>query len=107
MTHCTANLQQRTGSLPLDGRLLTADGSIRITALKTAEEGDGTVIRFACTGKEKGVYRLTLPHAVCEAYAVDFNEKILHPLAVDGNSVCGETVPYAIRTVLVKTACKR
>jgi alpha-mannosidase len=104
VTHCTANLQQRGGSLPLDGRLLTFEGAIRITALKTAEEGDGTVIRFVCTDKEKGAYRLTFPHTVREAYAVDFNEKVLHPLAVEGSTVCGETVPYAIRTVLVKTA---
>jgi alpha-mannosidase len=103
VSYCTANLQQRDGHLPLDGRFLTAEGEIRITALKSPEEGEGKILRFACTGKESGTYRLTFSKPVKEAYAVDFNEHILHPLPVEGCTVSGETAPYAICTVLVKT----
>jgi len=102
VTYCTADLHSRGGSLPLDHRFLTVEGDVRVTALKGAENGEGTVVRFCNNGGETAAFRLTLATPVRAAFAVDLNENILAELPVEGGTVAGDCAPFAIRTLLLK-----
>ena len=100
--YCTADLHERGGELPLDHRFLAVEGDVKVTALKTAENGCDVVVRLHNNGGEKAPFCLTLAKAPIVAYETDLNEKILAPLAVSGNTVSDECAPYAIRTVLLR-----
>ncbi|MBQ7336965.1 MAG: alpha-mannosidase [Clostridia bacterium] len=90
------------GTLPLGGSLLTVDGDVHISAVKTPEDFDGLMIRLS-DGSGKGAdYSLTFaktPTAACEA---DINENVLGELPVSGNTVKASVAPYAVQTILVK-----
>ncbi|MBE6703581.1 MAG: alpha-mannosidase, partial [Ruminococcaceae bacterium] len=104
ISYCTADLHERGGELPLEHRFLTVKGKIRITALKTAENGEDVVVRFHNNGDTATPFALSLASKPIAAFATDINEKVLEPLPVQGNAVVGECPPFAIRTVLIKRA---
>jgi len=103
ISYCTANLHERGGDLPLDGRFVEIEGNIKITAVKTAEDGEGTVIRFFNAGDKDEDFRLTFKNNIVEAYYTDVNENRLNIAEINGCSVVGTIKPYEIKTVLIKS----
>ena len=90
------------GKLSLCGSLLTVDGDVRISAVKTAEDFDGLTVRL-CDGCGKGAaYTLTFADTPSAAYFADLNENIISEATVNGNAVVASVEPYAIHTILVK-----
>ncbi len=102
VSYCTADLHERGGALSLDGRFLTVTGDVRMTALKTAENGRDVVVRLHNNGGKQTDFTLTLAKDVAFAHDVDLNENIIGDLALEGNTVKSACAPYAIRTVLLK-----
>ena len=102
--YCTADLHDREGSLPLDGRFLQVTGDVQITAVKTAENGRDVVVRLHDRSGEGSAFSLTLARGVRAAHATDLNETPLQPLAVRNGAACGECAPFAIQTVLLELA---
>ena len=90
------------GTLPLGGSLVTVDGDVHVSAVKTAEDFDGLMIRLS-DGCGKGAdYTLTFAKTPVAAYAADINENIIGDLTIDGNAVKATVAPYAVDTILVK-----
>lgn len=102
ISYCTADLHERGGALPLDGRFLEVTGDVRVTAVKTAEDGESVVVRLHNNGKEQASFTLALSREVVFAYNTDLNENIIGDLALEGNVVKDVCAPYAIRTILLK-----
>lgn len=100
ISYCTADLQERGGNLPIDGVFLRAEGDIRVTALKSAEDGNGVVVRFVGTGDRETEYSLVMGAPVRAAYSADLNEAPITPLTVCENGVSGQCAPYEIKTVI-------
>ena len=100
ISYCTADLQERGGDLSADGVFLRAEGSIRVTALKSAEDGKGVVVRFAGVGDVETPFALTLTTPVKGAYDSDLNEARIAPLTVCENGISGKCAPYEIKTVI-------
>jgi alpha-mannosidase len=76
-----------SGSLPASASLLEVEPPLVLSALKTADDGDGVVARVYNTADApaKGSLRLLSPHAGAEA--VDLNEEQQGPLETDGDRV--------------------
>jgi len=75
------------GSLPASASLLEVEPPLVLSALKTAEDGDGVVARVYNTADApaKGSLRLLAPHAGAEA--ADLNEAPQGPVETDGERV--------------------
>jgi alpha-mannosidase len=102
ISYCTADLQTRGGLLPLDHTFLQVAGNVRVTAVKVAEEREGTVVRFFNVGERAEDYRLIFAREICSAIAVDLREMPQYAVETKCNTLCGTLPPYAIATVLVK-----
>jgi alpha-mannosidase len=103
VSYCTADLQERGGVLAADNTFLRAEGNIRVTALKSAEDGKGIVVRFAGTGNGETAFTLSAGAFVKAAYLADLNETKIAPLTVCENRVSGQCGPYEIKTVILET----
>jgi len=102
ISYCTANLHERGGELPLDGCFFRTEGNIKITAVKTAEDGQGTVIRFFNAQDTVEKFKFVFKNNIAEAYYVDVNEKFLNTAEAKENAVSGELKPYEIKTIIIK-----
>lgn len=94
--------RSRKGSLPMTGQFIKAEGDIQISAVKTAEDGDGIIVRLADIGGLGGDYKLTFARAVALAYETDLNEKVMTELGVCGNDVCDSLDAFSVKTLLVR-----
>ena len=88
--------------MKLDGRFLTVTGDVRVTAVKTAEDGESIVVRLHNNGNASAPFTLTPACQVLSAHLTDLGENAIGDLAVQGNAVSGECAPYAICTVLLR-----
>lgn len=102
ISYCTADLGTRSGTLGLDGRMLCVQGDVRVTALKTAEDGKGVVVRMYNVGDTAADWSLGFAKPIAAAYYADVHENKLASAKADGNAVVGTCAPYAICTVLVE-----
>lgn len=92
------------GVLPLNGSLVTVDGDVHISAIKTAEDFDGLMIRLGDGSGQGADYTLTFAKAPCSAHQADLNENVTSDLPVDGRTIRAHVDPYAVHTVLVRFA---
>ena len=97
---CSA--RKGAGKLPMDGRLFELTGDVRVSAVKTAEDFDGMVIRLFDEAGAGSDFTLTFTQEVSEAFNADLSEKILGNLDVSEKTVSGKVEPFGVKTVLVK-----
>jgi alpha-mannosidase len=90
------------GTLPMNGQFLKVQGDVRISAVKTAEDVDGVIVRLSDISGKGGAFKLTFAGAVASAQETDLNENVLGDLTVAGNDVCAEVEAYGVKTVLVR-----
>jgi alpha-mannosidase len=92
-----------SGSLPASASLLEVEPPFVLSALKTADGGDGVVARVYNTADApvKGRLRLLSPHAGAEA--VDLNEEPLGSVDTDGDRVVLSARPNQILSVKFRT----
>ena len=93
-----------SGSLPASASLLEIEPpSLVLSALKTAEDGDGVVARVYNTADApvKGSLRLLAPQAGAET--VDLNEEPQGPVETDGDRVVLSARPNQILSVKFRT----
>ena len=99
---CAADIGHREGELALDGSFLKVEGDVKLSAVKTAEDFRGIVVRFSDISGRGTDFGLTYGCEIAEAYSCDINENALDSLAVEGNTVRGHLGAYEIKTVIVK-----
>ena len=92
------------GSLPTDSAALTVDGNVRVSSVKGAEDGKGTVVRVYDVSGNSGEVTMNFAKELEAAFVTDTNEKILSQLPTFGNAV-KLTVP-ACSVVTVKCIFK-
>lgn len=90
------------GTLPMNGRLLQVEGDVRISAVKTAEDVDGLIVRLSDIGGKGGNFKLTFAKAVVSAQETDLNENVIGDLVVAGNDVRASIEAFGVKTVLVR-----
>ena len=90
------------GDLPMDGRFLHVEGNVRISAVKTAEDVDGLIVRLSDISGKGGAFKLSFAKTVVSAQETDLNENVLGDLAVSGNDVCADVEAFGVKTVLVR-----
>ncbi|MBQ7378509.1 MAG: alpha-mannosidase [Clostridia bacterium] len=104
ISYCTADLGKREGTIKLCEQMLRVQGEMRVTALKTSEQGKAFVVRMHNVGAEPTDWSLTFAQPIKAAYYTDVHESIIGDVAFNGNSASGTSAPYAICTVLVELA---
>ena len=82
--------------------MLCVQGDVRVTALKTAEDGKGVVVRMHNVGDTAADWSLGFAKPIAAAYYADVHENKLAAATVSENAVVGTCAPYAICTVLVE-----
>ena len=97
----TVSVRRGAGRLPMQGSFLTVAGGIRLTAVKTPEDGEGILVRFSDITGKGGEYALTFAFDIAEAVYVDTNENALTPAVFEGRTVRGRIDPYAIEAIRV------
>lgn len=90
------------GTLPPSARLFKLEGDALVSAVKTAEDSDGTVIRLYDASGKGGEIKLGFFKAPLSVSETDINEKIISDLNVSGSDVSVRIEPYAIKTLLVR-----
>ena len=90
------------GTLPTSGQLVKIDGDVFVSAVKTAENGEGIIVRLSDISGKGGDVTLDFCKAVKSAYETDLNENVTGDLKADGNTVKADIEAYGIKTVLVK-----
>ena len=95
------------GSLPLCGQWLRTEGCARVSAVKTAEDGKGWVIRVYDAAGEGGSYTLIPARPVQRAVLTDLSEQPLPDgeqtlSLLDGNRVCGSLPRGGLATVYLR-----
>jgi alpha-mannosidase len=82
--------------------LLSVEGDVHISAVKTPEDGDGLVVRLSDGSGRGAEFTLAFAKTLAAAYDTDLNETILSelPLGDDVVSACVE--PYGVKTILVR-----
>ena len=90
------------GTLPTSGQLVKVSGDVFVSAVKTAENGEGIIIRLSDISGKGGDVTLDFCKAVKEAYETDLNENVTDKLTADGKTVKASIEAYGIKTVLVK-----
>ena len=104
MSYCTADLQKREGPLSADGRFLTVEGNVKVTALKKAEDAAAVVVRLSNIESTPTDCQLRFMSPVKAAYLASISETPTAPLPVDGMSVMARLSGHELATVLVEFA---
>ena len=92
------------GYLPMNGQFIRAEGNIMISAVKTAEDVDGIIVRLADISGADGDFKLTFSRTLASAAETDLNENIISDIKVDGNDICASIEAFSVKTILVKFA---
>ena len=91
------------GSLGTTGCFGKLPEGLRVSAIKNAEDGKGTVIRIYSVSDEEREARLELCKPITRAYLTDTNENILTELCVKDGSVSVTVAPLEVKTVKLIT----
>ncbi|MBE6739242.1 MAG: alpha-mannosidase [Ruminococcaceae bacterium] len=90
------------GSLPLNGQLMKVEGKVQITAVKTAEDIDGLIVRLSDVNGLNGRFKLTFLKDVKSASETDLNENIIDEVSFNDNEVTTDIKPWEIKTILIR-----
>ncbi|MDB5082049.1 MAG: alpha-mannosidase [Chloroflexi bacterium] len=110
--HMAYDLNVGARTLPLPGQteaiaqpftlLKNVRSGIIISTLKSAEDGDGVIVRLYECHNERGPERLTFAFPIKAAWECNLLEDKQCPVAYDGNIISFEISPYEIKTFLVQ-----
>ena len=89
------------GGLPMDGHLLTVDGNVHVSAIKTPEDVDGLLIRLSDATGKGAEFKLTFARALSAAHETDINENVVKDLAFEGRELCSSVEPFGVKTIVV------
>ncbi len=98
----TCSTRSGKGTLAMSGKLLTVNGDVRISAIKTPEDMDGLVVRLSDASGKGSAVELTFAKALTAAYDADINETVLNDLPFDGETVSTTVEPFGVKTVIVQ-----
>jgi len=97
--------QAQHGSWPLSQSLFRLSGSaIRLVALKSAEDGDGLIVRLASLSDQPETAELTFWQAPARAIAQNLLEEALPddlPVLIDGRTVRFQLAPRRLQTLRI------
>ncbi len=99
---CAATMQKQEGTLPLCHQFLRVSDNVRITALKTAEDGNGYVVRFFAPAESDADWTIEAASPIRAARLTDINENPVCDLTVTDGVVYGKCRPHAVCTVLLQ-----
>jgi len=102
ISYCAATAQPHEGTLPFTHQLLRVSENLRVTALKTAEDGQGYVVRFYAPKDSGGEWSIALSKNVQSAFFTDLNETVIAPATFSGNTVFGTCTPNKVCTLLIQ-----
>ncbi len=91
-----------SGNLPLDSQLLKVEGNVHISAVKTAEDFKGLMVRLSDETGDGADFALTFTTPPSEAFEADINENVRGSLEIEGCAVKTSVKPFGVKTVLVK-----
>ncbi|MHC1694426.1 MAG: glycoside hydrolase family 38 C-terminal domain-containing protein [Eubacteriales bacterium] len=93
---------KHTGSLPLDGTLLSVAGDVRVAAIKQPEDGDsGLVVRVHDAEGKGSKAVLSFAGNVSGAMVTDITEKEMSRADVSGGTVSVPVAPFEVQTVKI------
>lgn len=87
------------GRLAPEGALLKLTGSVRLSSVKNAEDGDGLVVRICDLDGEGSEFGIETVFDIARAELCGIDEKPVSPLPVAGRTVTGYVKPYAFETI--------
>ena len=90
------------GSLPMSGRLLSVEGDVHISAVKTPEDFDGLVVRLSDATGQGAEFKLAFAKPIVAAYDADLNENVIAELSVSDDVVSACVEPFGVKTVMVR-----
>ena len=73
-----------------------------VETVKTADDGDGTIVRLYEAHNRRGTAELSFGRAISSAVEVDLLERELGPATVDGDALRCEVRPFEIKTFRVR-----
>ncbi|MGC9041420.1 MAG: alpha-mannosidase [Roseiflexus sp.] len=92
------------GEIPAEGRsFLHVDSDhVIVETIKTADDGDGLIVRMYEAHNQRGQVRLEFGQPVESAVEVDLLERETGPVTVDGRTVRCNVRPFEIKTIRVR-----
>jgi alpha-mannosidase len=83
--------------------LLSTDcDHIVVETVKTADDGDGLIVRLYEAHNQRGAANLRFARPVQSAVETDLLERELGPLAIAGDEVCFQVRPFEVKTLRVR-----
>ncbi len=101
LSYCASDRHPHGGPLAQNGCFVKPEGKIRITALKSAEEDDGVILRFFNTQEESAPFSFTFDKEIKAAFYTDLNEKEICKISFDEKKASDLCPPYGIKTVKI------
>jgi alpha-mannosidase len=82
--------------------LSTTDDHVVVETVKTAEDGDGIIVRLYEAHNRRGPVTLQFARPITSAEEVDLLERPRGTVDVDGNTVTFDVHPYEVKTLRVR-----
>jgi alpha-mannosidase len=76
--------------------------NVVVETIKTADDGDGLIVRMYEAHNQRGPARITFTRPLASAVEVDLLERELGPATVEGASVTVELRPFEVKTLRVR-----
>ena len=98
------SLEDAMGEVPAEGRsfLRVESDHVVVETIKTADDGDGLIVRMYEAHNQRGQVRLDFGQPVESAVEVDLLERETGPVTVDGQTVQCNVRPFEIKTIRVR-----
>ena len=92
------------GEVPAEGRsfLRVESDHVVVETIKTADDGDGLIVRMYEAHNQRGQVCLDFGRPVESAVEVDLLERETGPVTVEGNRVRCSVRPFEIKTIRVR-----
>jgi len=101
-THVFAFSERATpGTIAPTGRFLKIDGGVFVSAVKTSEDGEATIVRLFNPDASAHRFRLEFTRGIESAWLCDFVEKPLNEIEHDGSVIKQELGPKKIKTLRI------
>jgi alpha-mannosidase len=90
------------GTLPKEAKMMTLEGDVKCSAVKTPEDGDGLIIRLYDANGKGGKVTISFPKAIKCAKLTDLTEvKNLGTVAIENDKLSFNLGAFEIGTVMV------
>ena len=93
------NVCAQNGTLPAENSFISCDNEdIIIDAVKSAQDGNGTIIRVYQSRRVRGERKLTVNLPFTEAYECNLMEDENKEITFDGNTITFNVTPFEVKT---------